>query len=159
MKYPGRVRRQFRSVRASQEVECEQKCAAWGRSRGDCGRSGCGERNDGNVDPALGSRVVGGVGGGTGRRRRVAVVANGTREPPPPCRDSGSISVREGAIASGGSVRNSSTRVTRPASGSGGRLQTSPANGVSATGLGAIAAASDVDGSKTEVVDEGPAAS
>lgn len=59
-----------------------------------------------------------------------------------------------GSIAADGSVKRSSTKVTRPPA----QSPAAAGEGVSASGLGAIAAGGDVEDSRTEVTGDDPAA-
>ncbi|MFI0411098.1 hypothetical protein [Actinomadura sp. 3N508] len=78
---------------------------------------------------------------------------------PDPVR-SGRVSASgDGAIAAGGSVKGSSTKVTRPPAGTPPSPGPDTDQGVSASGLGAIAAGDDVDDSHTQVTGDGPATS
>ncbi|WUH97303.1 hypothetical protein OHR68_27710 [Spirillospora sp. NBC_00431] len=77
------------------------------------------------------------------------------REPSRPSRVSAS---GDGAIAAGGSIKGSSTKVTRPPASAPNPPAPGSADGVSATGLGAVAASGDVEDSHTQVTRDDPAA-
>ncbi|MFI0483806.1 hypothetical protein [Actinomadura sp. 9N215] len=64
----------------------------------------------------------------------------------------------DGAIAAGGSVKGSSTKVARPPAGAPTPPGPDTGEGVGAPGLGAIAAGGDVEDSHTEVTGDDPAA-
>ncbi|TDD38041.1 hypothetical protein E1287_07015 [Actinomadura sp. KC06] len=76
---------------------------------------------------------------------------------PDPARPDRVSASGDGAIAAGGSVKGSSTRVTRPPAGAPPSPGPETGQGVSASGLGAITAGDDVDDSHTQVTGEDPA--
>jgi hypothetical protein len=63
----------------------------------------------------------------------------------------------DGAIASGGAIRDVTTKVSRPADGPAARSQVASPPGVSASGLGAIASERDITRARTEVGDDSTA--
>ncbi|MCD0453130.1 hypothetical protein LO762_28695 [Actinocorallia sp. API 0066] len=92
-------------------------------------------------------------------RRALAVTPPAPGPEPAPASEEPRVSaLGAGTFAAKGSVRNSSTRVTRHSAAGAGSPPDAPApapEGISAYGLGAAAAGGDIDGVRIEVTDEG----